>query len=475
MEKASSRVFPRIVVAGTSSGAGKTSVTLALVSALRKRGLTVQTFKVGPDYLDPSYLALASDRPCYNLDGWMTGREYVCSLFAEKASTADVSVIEGVMGLFDGSDPAGPEGSTAEIAAWLDAPVLLVVNVHGMARSIAAVVKGFTELDPMVKISGVVANHCGSERHAAWLSDSLTAFGLPGTVGSIRRGSLPELPSRHLGLVTADSRNLSENVMAALGDALEHQGNVDEILRLARCASDIDQSLAEQLGPVDDHRVRLAVAHDAAFHFYYPDNLEALQAGGCELIPFSPIADASLPERLDGIYIGGGYPEEHAAALAENRPMRESIRRFAESGKTLYAECGGLMYLSQGIQALDGWRFPMVGLVPGWTRMLSRRKSLGYVEVTLTADSIMGVCGTGLRGHEFHYSELIDDPAGSDGWNSVYLLRHRRSDTMIREGFQRGNTLASYVHVHFASRPCSVERFVSACSKASHRTKQSHG
>ncbi len=228
------------MVAGTGSGVGKTSVTLALVTALRKRGLTVQTFKVGPDYLDPTYLSLASGRPCYNLDGWMTSREYVCDLFATRAAGADVAVIEGVMGLFDGSDPVSPEGSAAEIAAWLEAPVFLVVKVWGVARSVSALVKGYTEFEPQVKIAGVVANYCGSERHGSWLSESLSAFGLPPLVAALPRGSLPALPSRHLGLVTAHSGNLSDSTLFDLGEALEGFGSVEEILRIAQSAPDLE-------------------------------------------------------------------------------------------------------------------------------------------------------------------------------------------------------------------------------------------
>jgi cobyrinic acid a,c-diamide synthase len=461
--------IPRLVVAGVASGEGKTSVTLALVSALKKRGLVVQTFKVGPDYLDPSYLALASGRPCYNLDGWMTGKDYACGLFAEKAATADIAVIEGVMGLFDGSDPVGPEGSTAEIAAWLQAPVLLVVNVHGMARSIAALVKGYAELDDQVRIAGVVANQCGSERHAAWLAESLSAFGLPPAVASLRRGSLPQLPSRHLGLVTADLRNLSEHVLGALGEALEQQGNVDEVVKIAREAPDLRIESAVLPAVNLDRPVRLGVAYDAAFHFYYPDNLEALESRGCSLIRFSPISDAVIPEGLHGMYLGGGYPEEHAEALSANRSMLESVAAFAESGKPLYAECGGLMYLSQGIESRDGRRFGMAAALPAWTRMCERLRSLGYVEVTLASESLMGPPGTHLRGHEFHYSELLDDPTATGLWRSVYRLRHRRSETVVHEGFQRGNTLASYVHAHFASRSESVDRFVSACAATAQR------
>jgi cobyrinic acid a,c-diamide synthase len=458
---------PRIVVAGTNSGVGKTSVTLALVRALRKRDLRVQTFKVGPDFLDPTYLSLASGRPCYNLDGWMTNEQYVRNLFLEKCADADIAVIEGVMGLFDGSDPVDSSGSTAEVAVWLDAPVLLVVNAHGVARSLAALVKGYAEFDPALTIGGIVANHCGSNRHGEWLKESLNAFGLPQAVAAVPRGAFPELPSRHLGLVTADARNVPERLLEALGEALESHSSVDEILRIARSASPLRKIPTIVETSENAKRLRLGLAYDAAFHFYYNDNLEALEAHGCEIVPFSPLQDKSLPERLDGLYFGGGYPEEYAEALAENAAMLESIRKFAEEGKLVYAECGGLMYLAQGIECRDERRHALAGLLPQWTRMLDRRKALSYVEVTLTRDSLLGKRSEVLRGHEFHYSELVGHPSEEGGWSRPYSVKRQRSDVSVFEGFQRGRVLASYVHAHFASRPGAVEHFVGACAEKS--------
>lgn len=457
---------PRIMVAGTNSGVGKTSVTLALVSALTRRGLKVQTFKVGPDYLDPTYLTLASGRPCYNLDGWMAGKEHVTRLFQDKAAAADIAVIEGVMGIFDGSDPVGPEGSSAEIAAWLNAPVLLVTHVHGLARSIAALVKGYATFDSNVHVAGVVANRCGSQRHGEWLAESLAAFDLPPVLAAIPRGAFPDLPSRHLGLVTADARSFSPQILNVLGETLERYGQVDRILEMANQAPDLAVEPVASNRLESNAKVRIGIAYDEAFHFYYQDNLDSLEAHGCELVRFSPLTDTTLPERLDGMYIGGGYPEEHASALSENRSMMDEVRTYSASGRPLYAECGGLMYLAQGIERLDGSRVPLVGLLPFWTRMLGRLKSLGYVEFTLSEDSLFGRAGDRLRGHEFHYSELIGEALFDNGWEDVYRGQRRRSASIMREGFQRGRTLASYVHVHFASRPHAVESFVSNCINA---------
>ncbi|MEI8174162.1 MAG: cobyrinate a,c-diamide synthase [Deltaproteobacteria bacterium] len=462
---------PRIVIAGTHSGVGKTSLTLAVVAALRKHGLRVQTFKVGPDFLDPSYLALASGRPCYNLDGWMAGRDYVCGLFARASEDADISVIEGVMGLFDGADPDSSEGSTAEIARWLDASVLLVVDAGGIARSIAAVVKGYAEFEADLNVVGVIANRCGSERHASWLAASLAAASLPPLVGAIPTDGLPHLPSRHLGLVTADSGNLSRAVLDGLGDAFERYASIDEIIKTARNAPSLDlQSITfpPPVGGIEGggetgnqtKRVSIGVAYDSAFHFYYRDLFDELELAGCTLTFFSPIADSRLPEGLDALYIGGGYPEAHAAALAANREMLSDIREFASSGRAVYAECGGLMYLCRNLETQEGIIYPMVGVIPASTRMLDRLKSLAYVDVKLNADSLWGARGATLRGHEFHYSELTSDPTENTEWTTVYTLKRRRSDDATQEGFQNGRVLASYTHLHLASHPTALKYFM---------------
>jgi cobyrinic acid a,c-diamide synthase len=481
---------PTLVIAGTHSGVGKTSLTLALARALARRGLKVQTFKVGPDFLDPTYLALASGHPCYNLDGWMAGHDHCRRLFARATTDADCALVEGVMGLFDGADAQSDEGSTAEIARLLDAPVILVVNVHGMGRSLAALVKGYTTFQTDLRFTGVVANHCGSERHAALLSDSLQAAGLPPLLGAIPRGAFPELASRHLGLVTADRVQLPESLLDALADALEQNLSPEALFpemptRTAKAAAppdsgkrrnapasrqmklfpEPDAAIAEQRVAGAPSRLRLGVAWDAAFHFYYQDLFDALRTSGCEVIFFSPLDDRRLPEGLSGLYLGGGYPELHAERLAENGEMLAAIRAYAVSGRPLYAECGGLMYLSRGIETA-GRFYPLAGVLPARTRMLPARKALGYVEVALTEDSLWGRRGDVLRGHEFHYSELIDDPVSDPAWRKVYSLRRRRADTadaVETEGYQNGAILASYLHLHGASRPAAVARFLEQC------------
>lgn len=452
---------PRLMIAGAHSGVGKSTLSLALVAALRNRGLKVQTFKVGPDYLDPGHLAHVSGRPCFNLDGWMSDRPYVERMFCDLSADADISLIEGVMGLFDGSSSDSIHGSSAEIAAWLDVPVVLVVNTHGMARSIAALVKGYNELEPDVSLAGVLANHCGSAGHAELLSAALNSAHQPPLLGAIRRDSMPVLPSRHLGLVSSGESALSEEQISCLAEVAEQQIDLNLLLKQAQNAKPVfpDKAVCSVDFNVATTKVRLAVAFDEAFQFYYPDFFKLLESKGCSPIFFSPLRDKSLPQDVAGLYLGGGYPEVYAEALSANSSMLRAVSTFCASGKPVYAECGGLIYLSQGVEQ-EGRRFPFVGELPVWAKMLNKRKALGYVEVTLQQDSLFGTRGSVFRGHEFHYSELLGSPVGIDGWESVYQLKQNRNDHCSAEGYQRGNTLASYAHLHLASRPDAVDRFI---------------
>jgi cobyrinic acid a,c-diamide synthase len=411
----------------------------------------------------------------------MAGRDYVSRLFARVSHGADISVIEGVMGLFDGADPAGPEGSTAEIARWLGAPIILIAEVYGMARSLAALVKGYSVFEKDLNMAGVIANRCGSERHASMLATSLAAEALPPLVGGVPQGSLPGLPSRHLGLVTADSGNLSPSILDELAAAFERHASLDDIIRIARQAPPLASATSsadanrtgfcQPLGVIEgandaenhSHGISIGVARDAAFHFYYQDFFDELVMRGCTLYYFSPLADSTLPANIDALYIGGGYPEEHAETLSANKSMLASIRAFAFSGRPVYGECGGLMYLCRKLEKRSGAIHPMVGLIPASTRMLDRLRSLGYVEVTLNADSLWGAPGAVLRGHEFHYSELTADPTEDAEWNAVYSMKRRRSDDAVSEGFQKGRVLASYVHLHLASQPEALKYFIDHC------------
>jgi cobyrinic acid a,c-diamide synthase len=450
---------------------GKTSLSLGLVRALARRGKRVQTFKVGPDFLDPTYLALASGRPCYNLDGWMMGQPYVRELFSRATRDADVAIIEGVMGLFDGASASSLEGSTAEIAIWLDVPVLLVINAHGLSRSAAAMVKGYAEFEPALRLAGVIANQSGTERHKVWIAESLRAAGLAPLLGAVPRGALPALSSRHLGLVTADPAALPGETLDQLADACERFLNLDELVGLAKSAGDGESGAEAPASPASTtspaRRVRIGVARDEVFHFYYPDNLEMLRLCGAELVEFSPLRDSALPGDLDGLYLGGGYPELQAESLSQNGGMLAAVRGFAESGRCIYAECGGLMYLGRGLTDCDGRRHALCGILPIETAMLKKRAALGYVEARPDCDSVWGAGGARealrLRGHEFHYSNVGIDDSAAAGWRPAYSVRRRGREALDAEGFCKGSILASYIHVHFASCPEAAGLFVNRC------------
>ena len=445
--------LPRLVIAGAASGVGKTTIAVGLIAALRRRGLTVAPFKCGPDYLDPTYHARAAGRPSHNLDGWMMGRDAVLATLAAESAGADLAVIEGVMGLHDGASPVGREGSTAEIAAWLDAPVLVVVDASGAARTLAAVVDGLAGFDRDVRVAGAIANRCGSASHVDLLR---RAFAEPPLVGGLTAAADLAFPARHLGLRTAAAD--TDALIAAWADRVEAALDLDRVLAIARAAPPLALPATATGEPVP-RRCRLGVAWDAAFNFYYPDNLRRLEQLGAELVRFSPLADAALPA-VDGLYLGGGYPEVHAAALAGNAAMRGSIAAFAAAGGPIYAECGGLMYLADAIVTLDGARHPMVGLVPGVAVMRDRLAALGYVEVETDAPTVLGPAGLRFRGHQFRYSELVD--AGEIDLS--YRIRRRRGGDVSREGYSRGSMLASYVHAHWASNPRAAEGLVAACA-----------
>jgi cobyrinic acid a,c-diamide synthase len=457
--------IPRLLIAGTQSGVGKSTISLALIAAMKRRGLQVQTFKVGPDYLDPGHLAQVSGRPCYNLDSWICPADYLSELFVQAGADADICIVEGVMGLFDGSSSTGLSGSSAEIAALLDIPILLVVNSHGMARSFAAMINGYHNFEPGVQVAGVLANRSGSQRHSELLTAALEHSGLPPLLGAIPRDGLPQLKSRHLGLVSAAEQGLGSALIQHLADAAEQYIAIDQLLdRAAQAASKSGASHAP-IEPVGENKLRLGVARDEAFLFYYPDLFPALEKRGCQPVFFSPLHDDDLPSDLDGLYFGGGYPEVYARQLSENTRMCAAVNEFCRTDRPVYAECGGLIYLSRGLE--DGAGFiPLVGQLPTRVQMLDKRKALGYVTVTLGANSLFGTKGTKFRGHEFHYSELTDDPVGIDGWQSVYRLQQNRSGAFTAEGYQRGNILASYAHLHLASNPQALDYFVALLNKA---------
>jgi len=452
---------PRLVVAAAASGAGKTTLTVALLRLARGRGLRVAPFKVGPDYIDPTHHAVAAGRPSRNLDGWLLPHSTILTLFGRATTgphAADLAVIEGVMGLFDGRSGIADDGSTAEMAKLLRAPVLLLLDVGAMARTAGAVVHGLHRFDAGLRLSGVVLNRVAGDRHYALCADAIRArTGLP-VLGWLPEDPAVAVPGRDLGLVLAGEHPMDLDRLATrAAETLD----LDALLALARTAPVLDVEPTPGPPPlsVARPRARIAVARDAAFDFYYEDNLDLLRDLGAELVTFSPIADAALPDGAGALYIGGGYPELHAARLAENRAMCAAVRAFAASGRAVYAECGGLMYLTEALIDSAGMRHEMAGVVPGVSRMADR-VTLGYREATALRDTPIACAGQRIRAHEFHYS-VLESARG--------IPAYRQAGADATEGIVAGprdNVLASYLHLHFATDPALAHRFVASASRA---------
>ncbi len=438
--------LPAIIVAGTHSGCGKTTVTLGIMAALCKRGVHVQPFKCGPDFIDPTLHRLVTGKVSRNLDVRMCGAEYVQQLFGKHAPKDGISIIEGVMGLFDGGN-----GSAARLSTFLDIPVILVVDVRSAAESVAAVIKGFETLDPQVRVAGVILNRVGSERHHQMIADAVKKYCRADIIGALPRDSTITLPSRHLGLHMGVEVHLNQQ---RLVEIMEQNLNLDRVQELARQVKPQEKKNLELgiLNPEPANSVRLGVAWDEAFCFYYQDNLDMLKEAGAELVIFSPLHDEALPDNLAGIYLGGGYPELHAAELSDNASMRKAIRLFSQSGRPVYGECGGFMYLTSSITDTEGRQQPMAGVYPVASRMQKRLRRLGYRQLEMLTDTVLGRKGTFYYGHEFHYSEIDEMPAG--------IERGYRLDDGRAEGYMVDNTLAGYVHLHWGPTPEAARNFV---------------
>ncbi len=439
---------PALLIAGTHSGSGKTTVTLAVLAALVRRGLRVQAFKVGPDFIDPGHHARITGRPGRNLDTWLLDSRALARTYRRATQGADVAVIEGVMGLFDGRGPLDERGSSADLARAWQIPTVLVVDAKGVARSVAAMVLGFARFDPRVNLAGVIANRVGSHRHYRdFLAPSLRSS-VPEVeaVGYLPRSESIEIPSRHLGLVTTDDLTMSSSFIEELATIAEAGLDLDRLLTLARrpeLPSDVEKiSTGRSLSPGK----RVAVARDRAFCFYYEDNLEALREAGASIVPFSPLADRELPPDISLLYLGGGYPELFGDALASNHSMRTSVRNYHAQGGKILAECGGLMVCSESIRDRSGLVFPMWGLIPARVAMQPKFAALGYVTAVTEQETLLGPPETAIRGHEFHYSTL--EAVG----DVTYGVRIEREGEPPRfDGIVRGGLLAGYAHHHFGS------------------------
>ncbi|HHD57467.1 MAG TPA: cobyrinate a,c-diamide synthase [Desulfobulbaceae bacterium] len=445
--------FPAVIVAGTHSGCGKTTLTLGIMAALRERGVAVQPFKCGPDFIDPTLHRCVTGRVSRNLDVRMCGADFVRQTFAAHAPAAGISVIEGVMGLFDGG-----HGSAAHLAELLDVPVILVVDVRSAAESVAAVVKGFETLDRTIRVGGVIFNRVGSSRHLQMITDAVTNHCRAKIIGALPRDRGISLPSRHLGLHMGPEMDLDQERLAAL---VKEHCDLDGLLQLASTSKFTPPGPEPATSnPQTAPLVRLGIARDAAFCFYYQDNLDLLRRAGAGIVVFSPLHDDTLPEDLDGLYLGGGYPELHASRLADNASMREDIRRFSRSSRPVYAECGGFMYLCESIVDTLGMEHPMAGVYPVRATMGKRLRRLGYRQTTMRAPTSLGRKGDVCYGHEFHYSEIDPMP---DHVERAFLLEDGRG-----EGYNINNTLAGYVHLHWGRTPDAARRFVAAMALKSH-------
>lgn len=456
------RDFPRLVIAAPSSDAGKTTVSIGLMRALLQKGRLVQPYKTGPDYIDTAYYTRLCNRDAANLDSYLLKPERLRELFAARSRDADISVIEGVMGLYDGIG-ATSEASTAQAAKILEAPVILVIHARGMALSAAAAVQGFQRFDETVNIAGVIFNAVGGEHHYQLLKTAVEEnCGVP-CLGYLPRVADIEIPSRHLGILPVCEMTDADGMLSKIGQLAADYLDIEGICRIAERAPALE---LPEPAPEPAYRCRIAIARDDAFHFYYADGLDALRQAGGQLIPFSPLADRSLPD-CDGVYIGGGFPEMFANRLEANEPMRRSIYRAAGSGMPIYGECGGYMYLCDAIVSKDDERFRMCGILSGEAVLQKRLpKQFGYIEARLNTDTWLGGKGASFRAHEFHHS-LMDAPA------SLLTIQKAGSSASWQCGQTRFQTIASYAHMHFAGETGFARRFTDACVRyAAERSAQ---
>ncbi|GGL82917.1 hydrogenobyrinate a,c-diamide synthase [Streptomyces fumigatiscleroticus] len=441
---------PRLVVAAPSSGSGKTTVATGLMAALAGRGLAVSPHKVGPDYIDPGYHALATGRVGRNLDAYLCGPELVAPLFLHGARGCDIAVVEGVMGLYDGAAGEGELASTAQVAKVLRAPVVLVVDASSQSRSVAALVHGFVSWDPEVRVGGVILNKVASDRHEELLRQALEAAGVP-VLGVLRRSAPVQTPSRHLGLVpVAERRAAAVEAVAAMAAQVSAGCDLQALVALAHGAGALPDAPWEPPVAVPEERAVVAVAGGPAFTFSYAEHTELLTAAGAEVVVFDPLRDEELPEGTDGLVIGGGFPEVYAEELSANEPLRKSVAALAERGAPVAAECAGLLYLCREI---DGR--PMCGVLGASARM-TERLTLGYRDAVAVGDSVLAAAGTRMRGHEFHRTVVEPGAGAAPAWG----VRSPRSRV---EGFVQRGVHASYLHTHWASEPGVARRFVERC------------
>jgi len=442
--------FSRIVIAGVQSGVGKTNITLGLLAALRRKGIKVQPFKVGPDYIDPGLHCHAAGVKSHNLDSWMGREDVVKTIFAKNAQNADISVIEGVMGLFDGVRGERLTGSSAHVAMILKAPVILVVNVKGMARSCVALVKGYKEYVSELNLKGIILNNADSDYYKTILAGAIEDELGVKVLGYLPKDKQITMPERNRGLLPAEENPELSSVINLMADLVETGVDLDGLLTIAESSdfAEFKNYSSKDSTYKQYSNITIGVAKDQAFNFYYQDSLDYLQELGARLVYFSPLKDSSIPD-VDGLYIGGGFPEMFIKELSGNQSMITSLHNAHAQGLPIFAESGGFVYLTQKIIDFQGTGWPAVGLVPIEVRMNNRLTALGYVKGTLLKKSIIGEAGQEIKGHEFHYavtSEISEE-------ESAFSLIGGKGADFRRDGYTKGNLFASYVHIHLRSNP----------------------
>lgn len=446
----------RFVLAGTGSGVGKTTFTIGLMKALQEKGKIVQGFKCGPDYIDPTYHTAVTGRISRNIDSWMFSHEAVRDIVARASQDADVAMIEGVMGFYDGKSPLSDAGSAAEISVVTESPVILIVNCASMARSVAAVVKGFQLLSDQPNIVGVIANQVGSVGHYEIAKTAIEQeCGIP-VIGYLKREADIDIPSRHLGLIPAIERGELDTFFEKLGALMTETIDLDLLLELTKAPVLEEKGQLFNKEPQQD--VCIAVAKDAAFNFYYEENLALLRAKGATLQFFSPLANEPVPAEADGLYIGGGFPEEFAHTLSQNDVTKQSIRQTIHKGLPTLAECGGFMYCTEAITNSSGERYEMLGVIPGEVTMQTKLAALGYREIFGTADNFLIGTNEEAKGHEFHYSTY-------SGAHTTPAYETKGRFGKKQEGYCVDNLVAGYTHFHFVSNPQLVDNWIKACKK----------
>lgn len=452
----------RILLAGTSSDVGKTTVVLGLMRALRNRGLKVQGYKAGPDYIDTAFHTFATDVSSRNLDTWMLEEDVIKHLIAKHSKHADIAVMEGVMGMYDGADVKSLEGSSAHLAKMTGTPVILVINGSGVAASAAAMVLGFKMFDPKVEVKGVIVNKVSGEHHYKLIKEAIEHHvGIP-CLGYLKKNENISLKSRHLGLIPSVEVKALDHKINEVADMIEETCDIKAIMEIAKTAQAFDDTLVAK----KEQHLKIGVPLDNAFNFYYQDNIDILEDMGCEIVHFSPISDDHVPKGIDGLYIGGGFPEIFAKDLSENLSMKESIKRLIENGLPTYAECGGLMYLTSHITTLNNETFDMVGIFENGSKMTERLQRFGYVEVTTNRPTPIGNSGLSFKAHEFHRSVVLTEPYEMAPYLAYDIKKAKKMPLKTWQcGYMKYNCLGAYPHIHFYSNMDVAKGFIESCLK----------